>query len=80
MPDEIRLRTQKTHFSSPIGDSARGRLGPRLLDIGASPAFLEASAWNGKIARGAIEHAVAGKSRITDVWPVVNAYICSRHL
>ena len=75
MPDEIRLRTQKIHFSSPIGDWARGRLGTRLLDIGASQAFLEASAWNGKVARGAIEHAVAGKSSITDVWPVVNAYM-----
>ena len=75
MPDEVRLRTQKIHFSSPIGDWARGRLGPRLLDIGASRAFLEASAWNGKVARGAIEHAVAGKSSITTVWPVINAYM-----
>jgi asparagine synthase (glutamine-hydrolysing) len=75
MPDEIRLRTQKIHFSSPIGDWARGRLGPRLLDIGASQAFREASAWNGRVARGAIENAVAGKSPITDIWPVVNAYM-----
>jgi asparagine synthase (glutamine-hydrolysing) len=27
MPDKIRLQTQKIHFSSPIGDWARGLLG-----------------------------------------------------
>jgi hypothetical protein len=48
MPDPVRLRTKKVHFSSPISDWAPQGLGPWLLDIAAGRAFREASAWNGK--------------------------------
>jgi asparagine synthase (glutamine-hydrolysing) len=75
MPDPIRLRTKKVHFSSPIGDWARQGLGDWLLDTTASRAFLEASAWNGKAARAAVEGAVAGNTKIDSVWPIVNAYV-----
>jgi asparagine synthase (glutamine-hydrolysing) len=75
MPDPVRLRTKKVHFSSPISDWARQGLGSWLLDIAASRAFREASAWNGKAARVAVEQAVAGKTSIDPVWPVVNAYV-----
>jgi asparagine synthase (glutamine-hydrolysing) len=75
MPDSVRLRTKKVHFSSPINDWARQGLGSWLLDIAASRAFREASAWNGKAARIAVEQSVAGKTSIDPVWPVVNAYV-----
>jgi asparagine synthase (glutamine-hydrolysing) len=75
MPNSVRLRTKKVHFSSPINDWARQGLAPWLLDIAASRSFLEASAWNGKAAGLAIERAVAGKASIDPVWPVLNAYV-----
>jgi asparagine synthase (glutamine-hydrolysing) len=75
MPDSVRLRTRKVHFSSPIGDWAKQGLGPWLLDIASSQTFIEASAWNGRAARRAVERAVAGTGSIDPVWPVVNAYV-----
>jgi hypothetical protein len=75
MPDPVRLRTKKVHFSSPISDWARQGLGSWLLDIAASRAFREASAWNGKAAGVAVEQAVAGNASIDPVWPIVNAYV-----
>jgi asparagine synthase (glutamine-hydrolysing) len=79
MPDPVRLRTKKVHFSSPISDWARQGLGSWLLDIAASRAFREASPWNGKAAGIAVEQAVAGKASIDPVWPVVNAYVLQQH-
>lgn len=75
MPDSVRLRTKKVHFSSPINDWARQGLGPWLLDIAASQSFREASAWNGRAAALAVEQAVAGNASIDAVWPVVNAWV-----
>jgi len=75
MPDPVRLRTKKVHFSSPINDWARGGLGSWLLDIAASRAFRESSIWNGKAAGVAVEQAVAGKRSIDPVWPIVNAFV-----
>jgi|HubBroStandDraft_6_1064221.scaffolds.fasta_scaffold00055_38 asparagine synthase (glutamine-hydrolysing) len=79
MPDPVRLRTKKVHFSSPISDWARQGLGSWLLDIAASRAFREASPWNGKAAGIAVEQAVAGEASIDPVWPVVNAYVLQQH-
>jgi asparagine synthase (glutamine-hydrolysing) len=79
MPDPVRLRTQKVHFSSPISDWARQGLGPWLLDIAASRAFRESSAWNGRAAGVAVEQAVKGNKSIDPVWPVVNAYVLQQH-
>ena len=75
MPDGVRLRTKKIHFSSPINDWARQGLRSWLLDLANSRAFLEASIWNGKAARRAIEQAAAGQGSIDPVWPIVNAHI-----
>jgi asparagine synthase (glutamine-hydrolysing) len=75
MPDTVRLRTRKVHFSSPINDWARQGLSSWLLDIAASRCFREASAWNGKAAQVAVEQAVAGNASIDPVWPVINAYV-----
>jgi asparagine synthase (glutamine-hydrolysing) len=75
MPDSVRLRTKKVHFSSPINDWAKQGLGPWLLDIAASQSFREASAWNGPAASLAVERAVAGSASIDAVWPVINAWV-----
>jgi asparagine synthase (glutamine-hydrolysing) len=79
MPDSVRLRTKKVHFSSPISDWARQGLGSWLLDIAASQAFREASPWNGKAAGVAVEQAVAGNASIDPVWPIINAYVLQQH-
>ncbi len=75
MPDPVRLRTKKIHFSSPINDWARQGLGPWLLDIAGSQSFREASAWNGRAAGLAVEQAVAGNASIDAVWPVINGWV-----
>ena len=75
MPESIRLRTNKFHFSSPISEWARGALRPWLLDLSASRSFLEAPIWNGAAARRALESAVAGTTEIGAVWPLVNAHV-----
>ncbi len=54
MPDSIRLRTQKIHFSSPITEWGRGALKTWLLDTTANQSFLQSSVWNGKAARARV--------------------------
>jgi asparagine synthase (glutamine-hydrolysing) len=75
MPEPIRTRTNKFHFSSPIGEWSRGALAPWLLDLSASRSFLEAPEWDGPAARLAIADAVAGRSDINPVWPLINAHV-----
>ena len=75
MPDSIRLRTRKIHFSTPIAEWSKGPLKPWFLDLTASRSFLEASAWDGPAAREAVQRAVTGDGDINDVWPVVNAFV-----
>lgn len=79
MPEPIRLRTAKIHFSSPIGDWSRGPLKAWLLDIANSRAFLEASSWDGIAARALIENAVVGDASIHPVWPLINAHVLQQH-
>ena len=75
MPDRIRLRTAKIHFSAPVSDWSRHGLRPWLNDIAASRAFRESAVWDGTSAREAIERAVAGESPIDTVWPIINAHV-----
>ena len=75
MPDPVRLRTQKIHFSAPIAEWSQGALKPWLLDISGSRSFLEASAWNGPAARAEVEKAVARRGNISAVWPILNAHV-----
>jgi len=79
MPDPIRLRTKKVHFSAPITRWARQGLGTWLADIADSRAFQESAIWNGKAARYAITQAVAGKTTIDAVWPIINAHLLQQH-
>jgi len=75
MPDPVRLRTRKIHFSTPIAEWSRGALKAWLLDLSASRSFLEASAWDGPAAREAVCRAVTDQGNISAVWPILNAHI-----
>jgi len=75
MPDPVRLRTQKIHFSAPIAEWGRGALKSWLLDISASRSFLEAPAWNGPAARNEVEKGVANGGNISAVWPILNVHV-----
>jgi asparagine synthase (glutamine-hydrolysing) len=74
MPDEIRLRTVKVPFVSPMDDWVRGALKPWLLDLCASRAFLNSPVWNGPAVKIAVEQAVLGQTSIWPIWPILNAY------
>ena len=78
MPDEIRLRTVKMPFISPMDDWARGALKPWLLDLCASTAFLDSPVWNGPTVKAAVERAVIGQASLWPVWPILNAYALER--
>jgi asparagine synthase (glutamine-hydrolysing) len=75
MPDPVRLRTQKIHFSTPIAEWGRGALKEWLLDLSASRSFLETSAWDGPAVRAAVEQAVTDSGNISTVWPILNAHV-----
>ena len=75
MPDEIRLRTVKMPFISPMDNWARGALKPWLLDLCASTAFLDSSVWDGPAVKAAVERAVVGQASLWPVWPILNAYV-----
>jgi asparagine synthase (glutamine-hydrolysing) len=75
MPDSVRLRTQKIHFSSPIGEWSRGALKPWFQDLAASQAFVQSPVWHGPAARAAVARAVAGAAPIHPVWPLINAHV-----
>ena len=75
MPDGVRLRTQKIHFSTPIGEWSRGALKPWLLDMTSSRSFLDSPVWDGPATRELVVQAVAGQANISGAWPVINAHL-----
>ncbi|MDZ4731583.1 MAG: asparagine synthase (glutamine-hydrolyzing) [Xanthomonadales bacterium] len=78
MPDPVRLRTQKIHFSSPVDDWSRQGLGPWLQDIASSQSFRESALWDGRAAETIVTKAVAGQAAIDPVWPLINAHVLER--
>lgn len=54
---------------------SRGALRTWLLDVSASRSFVESAVWNGSAARAAVQRAVGGEEKISDVWPLLNAYV-----
>jgi asparagine synthase (glutamine-hydrolysing) len=75
MPESVRLRTNKFHFSAPIAEWSRDALRPWLLDLAASCEFLESPAWNGPAARACVVKAVDGQAPISTAWPALNAHL-----
>jgi asparagine synthase (glutamine-hydrolysing) len=75
MPDPVRLRTQKIHFSSPVNDWSRQGLGLWMQDIVSSQSFRESALWDGRAAEVIVTKAVAGQSAIDPVWPLINAHV-----
>jgi asparagine synthase (glutamine-hydrolysing) len=74
MPDSVRLRTSKFGFISPMEKWATGALKLWLLDLSGSRSFIESSVWNGPAVRSFVERAVKGETRITPIWPILNAH------
>lgn len=75
MPEDIRLRTKKIGFTSPLDEWGRGALKPWLLDTVSSQRFLQSSLWDGAAARHAVEQAVLGAGSLNPIWPILNAHI-----
>jgi asparagine synthase (glutamine-hydrolysing) len=75
LPEPIRLRTRKIGFVSPLEPWSRGALKSWLLDVSASRSFIESAVWNGSAARAAVGRAVGGEGSISEVWPILNAYV-----
>jgi asparagine synthase (glutamine-hydrolysing) len=75
LPESIRLRTQKIGFIAPMDAWARGALKPWLMDVCANQSFSESPIWNGPLVRTEVERAIAGKTSIGSVWPILNAYV-----
>ena len=75
MPEEIRLRTNKIGFTSPLDQWGRGALRNWLLDTVSSRRFLESAVWNGPVVRSTVERAVAGAGSLNPVWPIINAHV-----
>jgi hypothetical protein len=75
MPEDIRLRTNKIGFTSPLDQWGRGALRTWLLDTVSSRRFLESTVWNGPAVRSTVERAVAGAGSLNPVWPIINAHV-----
>jgi asparagine synthase (glutamine-hydrolysing) len=78
MPDEIRLRTNKAGFVSPLDDWARAGLKPWLLDLCASKSFLQSPVWDGPAVRAIVERSAAGRGSLSTVWPILQAHALER--
>ena len=74
MPDSIRLRTSKFGFISPMDKWVTGALKAWLLDLTGSRSFLESSVWNGPAVKSVVEQAIAGRTSIMPIWPILNAH------
>lgn len=77
MPEDIRLRTNKIGFTSPLDQWARGALKTWLLDVVSNRKFLKSPIWNGPVVRTLVERSVAGAGSLNPVWPIINAYVLS---
>jgi asparagine synthase (glutamine-hydrolysing) len=75
MPEDIRLRTNKIGFTSPLDQWARGAMKPWLQDTVNSRRFLESAVWNGPAVRDTVERSIAGAGSLNPVWPIINAHV-----
>jgi asparagine synthase (glutamine-hydrolysing) len=78
VPDAIRLRTNKIGFVSPIQAWTRGDLNTWVRDTCASRSFLEGEVWKGRAVRIIVEQALAKRTGIERVWPIIHAHVLER--
>ena len=78
VPDAIRLRTNKIGFVSPIQAWTRGDLNTWVRDTCASRCFLESEVWKGRTVRIIVEEALAKRTGIERVWPIIHAHVLER--
>jgi hypothetical protein len=75
MPEDIRLRTNKIGFTSPLDQWARGAMKAWLLDTVSDARFLQSPVWNGSAVRTTVERSVEGVGSLNPVWPIINAHV-----
>jgi asparagine synthase (glutamine-hydrolysing) len=78
MPEDIRLRTRKIGFTSPLDQWARGALKEWLLDTVSDRKFLESNVWSGPAVKRIVERSVAGNGSLNPVWPIINAHVLEK--
>lgn len=78
VPDPIRLRTSKIGFVSPIHSWTRGDLNTWVRDTCASRSFLESGMWKGRAVRVVVEQALANRTGVERVWPIIHAHALER--
>jgi hypothetical protein len=81
IPDDIRLRTNKIGFTSPMGKWLSGGLRDLVMDTLTSQSFAESNLFSGKTIRDSglqllEQNNLPGFS--ATVWPAVNAHILAR--
>ena len=75
MPNSIRLRKNKIPFLSPLNEWTRGALSTWVRDTCASQSFLDSPVWNGRAIRKIVERAIAARTGIEPVWPIIQAHV-----
>jgi Asparagine synthase len=78
VPDAIRLRTNKIGFVSPIHAWTSGHLNTWVRDTCASRSFLDSEVWKGRAVRIIVEQALAKRTGIERVWPIIHAHVLER--
>jgi asparagine synthase (glutamine-hydrolysing) len=78
VPDAIRLRTNKIGFVSPIHAWTSGDLNTWVRDTCASRSFLDSEVWKGRAVRIIVEQALAKRTGIERVWPIIHAHVLER--
>lgn len=79
VPDLVRLRKTKTPFVSPFQEWTRyPAFKTWLLDLCSSQTFLDSPAWNGPLARTAVEKAIASDDSFWRIWPILEAHVLER--
>lgn len=82
MPESVRTRKTKIGMGAPLNDWFNGPLGPYILDLVSSQAFLESPYWNGPVIKEAVERHCRLRSwtlsEAQRFWNIVNAYLISK--
>ena len=80
MPENVRLRTNKVGFTSPMNEWLAGPLNGWLKETINDQDFQASSIWNGPAIRTYVEQSeAAGKwDNISKLWPIFNAFHAMR--
>ena len=76
MPEEVRLRTSKVGFTSPMDQWFAGPLQAWLIRTIENKDFLDSSIWDGHAVAEYVKNCIMNKqwSKISALWPIFNAF------